>query len=89
MECGVVIEKWFCLRCNNCGEVINYWQEDSIHDAIEREREFEDTEVIASWNGNCFCNKKCQEEWLAKRRQARKDRKKMDKVMEKFLGDEK
>ena len=84
----MVIEKWYCIRCDNCGEVINYWQEDSVHDAIKREREFQDTPVIASWNGRCFCDKKCQEEWSIKRRQARKNQKEMDKVMQLFTKEE-
>ena len=83
----MVIEKWFCLKCNNCGEVINYWQRDSYQDAIEAEKE-SGPPSIASWNGNCFCDKKCQKEWLAKRRQAREKQKAMDKMMEKFLGGE-
>ena len=82
-----MIEKWFCLRCDNCGEVVNYWQRDSIGDAIEAEKKSGPPSII-SWNGNCFCNKKCQKEWQAKIRQARKDRKEMNKVMEKFGGGE-
>lgn len=81
-----MIEKWYCIRCDNCGEVINYWQEDSIHYAIKREKDFQDTPVIASWNGRCFCDKKCQKEWLAKRREAREMLKVIDKMMEKFVG---
>lgn len=82
-----MIEKWFCLKCDNCGEVINYWQRDSYQDAIEAEKKG-GPPSIASWNGNCFCDKKCQKEWLAKRRQARKNQKEMNKVMEKFGGEE-
>lgn len=79
-----MIEKWFCLRCDNCGEVINYWQRDNYRDAIEAEKRGGEPS-IASWNGNCFCDKKCQEEWSEKRRQARKEQKEMDKIMRKFL----
>lgn len=78
-----MIEKWFCLKCDNCGEVVNYWQEDSVRDAIYREKTI-GPPSIASWNGNCFCNKKCQEEWLSRRRQAKKDQKEIDKIMGKF-----
>ena len=79
-----MIEKWFCLKCDNCEEIVNYWLRDSVKDAIEAEKE-SGPPSIASWNGNCFCNKKCQKEWLEKRRRARKNQKQMDKVMEKFL----
>ena len=68
-------------------EVVNYWQRDSIRDAIEAEKKSGPPSII-SWNSNCFCNKKCQKEWQVKRRQARKDRKEMNKVMEKFGGGE-
>lgn len=83
-----MIEKWFYLKCDNCDEVINYWPRDSIRDAIEAEKENGPPSIV-SWNGNCFCDKKCKEEWLAKRRQVRKDQKEINKVMEKFLGGEK
>ncbi len=83
----MVIEKWFCIRCDNCGEVINYWQTSSPMRALEKEKEGEPTEVIVTLSKQ-FCNKKCQKEWLAKRRQAREKQKAMDKMMEKFLGDE-
>lgn len=80
-----MIEKWYCLKCDNCGEVINYWQEDTPRDAIEREKHnSRETGTIASWNGNCFCNAKCQKEWLERRRLARKNQKQMNKIMERF-----
>lgn len=82
-----MIEKWFCLRCDNCGEVINYWERESVHEAIEAEKRG-GPPSIASWNGNCFCDSKCQKEWLERRRRARKEQKEMDKIMEKF-GDKK
>lgn len=82
-----MIEKWFCLMCDNCGEVINYWQRDSFHDAIEAEKKSGPPSIV-TWGGTCFCNKKCQEEWLAKRRQAEKDQEEMDKIMRKFGGEE-
>lgn len=80
----MAIEKWFCLKCDNCGEVVNYWQRDSIGEAIEAEKRSGPPTII-SWNGNCFCDKKCQKEWQAKRRQAREKQRAMDKIMEKFV----
>lgn len=79
-----MIEKWFCLKCDNCGEVVNYWLRDSVQDAIEAEKE-NGPPSIASWNGNCFCDKKCRKEWLEKRRRVREKQKAMDKMMEKFV----
>lgn len=67
-----MIEKWFCLRCDNCGEVINYWQEESARAAIGREKYDIYSPVIASWNGRCFCNWECREQWLEKRKAQRK-----------------
>lgn len=80
----MVIEKWFCLKCDNCGEVINYWPRDSFYDAIEAEKKSGPPSIV-TWGGTCFCDKKCRDEWLEKRRRARKDQKEMDKVKEKFL----
>lgn len=34
-----MIEKWFCLKCDKCGEVCNYWQCSSIKDALREEKE--------------------------------------------------
>lgn len=79
-----MIEKWFLLKCDNCGEVVDYWQRESVQEAIEAEKK-SGPPGIASWNGNCFCNKECQKEWLERRRRARKEQKKMDKIMRKFL----
>lgn len=80
-----MIEKWYCIRCDNCGEVINYWQTYSSMRALEKEKEDGDSGVIVTPSKQ-FCDVKCQKEWSAKRRQAKKNQKKMDKVMEKFLG---
>lgn len=59
-----MIEKWYCLRCDTCGELINYWREDSVKDAIERERNNGDGErAIALRDGRCFCCEDCYETW--------------------------
>lgn len=57
-----MIEKLYCLRCDICGEVINYWHEDSAKDAIERERN-NDAGAIALRDGRCFCCEDCHETW--------------------------
>lgn len=63
-----MIEKWYCLKCDNCGEVVNYWEEDSVKDAIERERNNGDRErAIALRDGRCFCNKICYDQWKRKK----------------------
>lgn len=45
-----MIEKWYCLRCDSCGEVINYWQTSSIKKAIALERK-EPTKITKRVSG--------------------------------------
>lgn len=82
-----MIEKWYCIRCDSCGEVINYWQEDSMRDAIERERD-NDCGVIALYDGKCFCDCLCRDKWLKTRKTKRREEREMNKIMEKFGGEE-
>lgn len=82
-----MIEKWYALRCDACGELINYWQEDSMRDAIERERN-NVTRVIALYDGKCFCDYGCRDIWLNNRITKRREEREMNKVMKKFGGEE-
>lgn len=38
-----MIEKWYCLRCDKCGEVVNYWQRSSIKGALKAEKELDES----------------------------------------------
>jgi hypothetical protein len=33
-----MIEKWYCLKCDKCGEVVNYWETSSIDKAVRMEK---------------------------------------------------
>ena len=57
-----MIEKWYCIRCDSCGEVINYWQEPNKYAALNREREMDvegkDNKTIIK-GSKTFCNSEC------------------------------
>lgn len=82
-----MIEKWYCLKCDTCGEVVNYWRESSAKDAIERERN-NGAGAIALRDGKCFCCADCHEIWLNNRINKRRKERELDKLMEKFGGEE-
>lgn len=58
-----MIEKWYCIRCDACGEVINYWHVNSAKCAIEEERNNKECS-IALQDGKCFCCADCYEIWI-------------------------
>lgn len=69
-----MIEKWYCLKCDTCENVVNYWCEDSVKDAIERERN-NDGGAIALYDGKCFCCADCYEIWKNTRKHKRREAK--------------
>jgi len=46
-----MIEKLYCLRCDECGEVINYWQTSSIEKAIRKEKINGEVKITKRVNG--------------------------------------
>lgn len=82
-----MIEKLYCLKCDTCGAVVNYWCESSAKDAIEKERN-DDVGAIALRDGKCFCCTYCHKIWLNARKAKRREERKMGKIMEKFGGEE-
>lgn len=60
-----MIQKWYCIVCDNCGEVMNYWQENSVKDALQRERDDGGSEKKIYSNGKTFCDSECEKEYLA------------------------
>ena len=46
-----MIEKWYCLRCDNCGEIINYWETSSAEKAIHKEKELDVCRITKAVNG--------------------------------------
>ena len=59
-----MIQKWYCLVCDYCGDVMNYWERSSVKEALAAERELVDDSVIFA-NGKTFCNKECYKKYLA------------------------
>lgn len=54
-----MIEKWYCLKCDKCGEVRNYWQRSSIKGALKAEKEVGGGTII---KGNKIYCKECYAE---------------------------
>lgn len=46
-----MIEKWYCLKCDKCGEVVNYWETSSIEKAIRMEKRNEGAKITKRVNG--------------------------------------
>ena len=64
-----MVQKWYCLVCDHCGDVMNYWERSSVKEALDAEREFVGGSVIFS-NGKTFCNRECYKNYLAKHRRS-------------------
>ena len=64
-----MVQKWYCLVCDHCGDVINYWERSSVKEALAAEREFVGGSVIFA-NGKTFCNRECYKNYLAKHRRS-------------------
>lgn len=63
-----MVEKWYCIICDNCKEVMNYWQVSSAKDALRREKSFNDPDTKIYSNGKTFCSIECEKEYLKNRR---------------------
>ena len=61
-----MIEKWYCLRCDFCGQTINYWHTNSKKEAIEKERKSYSL-VVTLNDGRCFCCLDCYKVWRDER----------------------
>ena len=59
-----MIQKWYCLVCDYCGDVINYWERSSVKEALAAERKVADDSVIFA-NGKTFCDRECYKKYLA------------------------
>lgn len=66
-----MIQKWYCIICDNCGEVINYWQRSSRKDALEAEYEQGDSGCVIS-SINQYCCKECRDESRERNKRFRK-----------------
>lgn len=64
-----MVQKWYCLVCDYCGDVMNYWERSSVKEALAAEREFVSGSVIFA-NGKTFCNRECCKNYLAKHRRS-------------------
>lgn len=59
-----MVQKWYCLVCDYCGDVINYRECSSVKAALAAERKVADGSVIFP-NGKTFCNGECYKKYLA------------------------
>ncbi len=64
-----MVQKWYCLVCDRCGDVMNYWERSSVKEALAAEREFVSGGVIFA-NGKTFCDRECYKNYLANRRRS-------------------
>lgn len=64
-----MIQKWYCLVCDYCGDVMNYWERSSVKEALAAERELVDDSVIFA-NGKTFCDRECYKKYLANHRRS-------------------
>ena len=53
-----MVQKWYCLVCDYCGDVINYWECSSVEVALDTERE------VVKNSGKTFCDKECYKKYL-------------------------
>ena len=82
-----MIEKWYCLKCDTCGGVVNYWCESSAKDAIERERNNGAGAVVLQ-DGKCFCCADCHEIWINTRKYKRREAREINKIIKRFGGED-
>lgn len=59
-----MVQKWYCLVCDYCGDVINYWERSSVKEALVAERKVANGSVIFS-NGKTFCDREYYKKYLA------------------------
>lgn len=59
-----MVQKWYCLVCDYCGDVINHWECSSVKAALDAERIADENSVIFS-NGKTFCDRECYKKYLA------------------------
>lgn len=59
-----MVQKWYCLVCDYCGDVINYWECSSVEAALVTERKACNGSVVFA-NGKTFCDKECYKKYLA------------------------
>jgi TPP-dependent indolepyruvate ferredoxin oxidoreductase alpha subunit len=64
-----MVQKWYRLVCDYCGDVMNYWECSSVKVALDTEREVVKNSVIFS-NGKTFCNRGCYKNYLANHRRS-------------------
>ena len=64
-----MVQKWYCLVCDYCGDVMNYWQCLSVKAALDTERIADKNSVVFS-NGKTFCDKECYKKYLASHRRS-------------------
>ena len=80
-----MIEKWYCIRCDNCGELMNYWQTYSALRALELEKE-NNVERFRITSSSQFCSEECQKDWQKKKKKKkeREEREKYRKITKLF-----
>lgn len=49
-----MIQKWYCLICDKCGEVVNYWETTSIDKAVRIEKRNGSTKIAKRVNGSYY-----------------------------------
>lgn len=49
-----MIQKWYCLICDKCGEVCNYWETTSIEKAVRREKKDGGAKITKRVNGTYY-----------------------------------
>lgn len=67
-----MVQKWYCLVCDYCGDVMNYWECSSVKGALDTERIADENSVIFP-NGKTFCDKECYKKYLASHRRSQDD----------------